>query len=78
MNGAAMPFLGRLAPARLVVEIAHVAGADVLADAELVAGEVLEDHADALAQRGLVPVAQVEAVERDRALRSAGTGASAA
>jgi hypothetical protein len=32
---------------------------------QLVAGEVLEDHADAPAQRRLVPLAQVQAVEQD-------------
>ena len=55
-NSAARPFAGRLAPARLVLEMRLVAGADVLADQQLVADEVLEDHADALAQRVLVPL----------------------
>ena len=34
---------------------------------QLVADEVLEDDADAPAQRGLVPVVEVEAVEHDAA-----------
>ncbi len=57
--------LGGLLPARLVVEPADVAGADVLADEELVAHEVLEDDADPPPQRFRIPLAQVEAVEHD-------------
>ena len=44
------------APARLVVEGAHIARADVLAHQHLIAGKILENHADALAQRGLIPL----------------------
>ena len=40
---------GGLAPALLILERGDVAGADVLADRQLIAVEVLEDHADALA-----------------------------
>src|SRR5580698_8893588 len=61
------PLHGGAAPARLVFERAHVARADVLADQHLVAGEILEDHADALAQNGLVPILQIEPVEKDAA-----------
>ena len=52
-------------PAVAGVEGVDVASADVLADAELVAGEVLEDDADAAAQGQLVPLLQVAAVEVD-------------
>jgi len=52
-------------PAVAGVEGVDVAGADVLADAQLVAGEVLEDDADAAAQGQLVPLLQVAAVEVD-------------
>ena len=45
------PALGRVVPARRVLVGAVVAGADVLADRELVAHEVLEDDADAAVQR---------------------------
>src|SRR5690606_9121648 len=58
----------RLSPALAVLEGGDVAGADVLADLELVAGEVLEDDADAAAQGGDVPLAEVAAVEGDAAL----------
>ena len=68
MNGAAMPSSRGLAPARLVLEVRDVAGADVLADLELVAREVLEDDADAPAQRAGLPVVEVEPVEQDAAL----------
>ena len=71
MKSLAMPFSRRVLPARLVVERRDVAGADVLADQQLIADEVLEDDADRAAQRAGVPLAQVEAVEQDRALRSA-------
>src|SRR5690606_9012069 len=64
-GGAA--FLGRLAPAGFVLEERLVARADVLPDPHLVAGEVLEDHADALAERLLVPVFEVATVEKDTA-----------
>ena len=57
------------APARLVVERPHVARADVLSDEHLIAGEILEDHADALAQGGLVPLPQIQAIQQDTALR---------
>src|SRR5690606_23195044 len=53
------------APARFVLEVAYVAGPDIFTDAQLVAGEVLEDHPDALAQGGFVPVGQIDAVEQD-------------
>ena len=43
----------------------YVARTNVLADQQLVAGEVLEDHADALAQCLLLPFAKVEAVEKN-------------
>src|SRR6185437_3928660 len=56
-----------LAPARLVLEVADIAGTDVFAHAHLVAREILEDHADTLQQGGLVPLAQVGAVEQDAA-----------
>ena len=69
MNGAALPWRGRLAPALAVLECAHVAGADVLADHELVAHEVLEDDADAPAQHGRVPFLQVAAVEQHAPVR---------
>ena len=73
--GVRHAFLARLAPARLVLEVLHVAGADVLAEQQLIAREVLEDHADAIAQRRLVPLAQILAVEQDAARTSAGTAA---
>ena len=65
MNSLGLPLRGGLAPARLVLEVALVAGADVLAHQHLVAREVLEDHADALAQRALVPLLQIEPFEQD-------------
>jgi hypothetical protein len=58
---------GGLPPARLVFEGALVARADVFPHQHLVAGEILEYHADALAQNGLVPFLQIEAVEQDAA-----------
>ena len=75
MKSLGLPFRRRLAPARLVLEVPLVARADVLADQHLVAREVLEDDADALAQRALVPLRQVEAVEQDAAGRRADTAA---
>jgi len=45
----------------------NVACADVLADVELVAREVLEDHADAPAQCRRLPLGEVESVEADAA-----------
>ena len=65
MNGAALPCAAALLPAFAILEVAHVAGADVLAHHELVAHEVLEDDADAPAQHGGVPLLQVAAVEQD-------------
>ena len=56
-----------LRPARLLLEGSDVADADVLADQELVADEVLEDDADAVAERRDVPLGQVGAVEDDAA-----------
>src|SRR3546814_209756 len=70
-EGRGHAHVGGFLPALAVLEVRHVAGADVLADAHLVAREVLEDHADALQQRGLVPLLQVAAVEQDAAGRSA-------
>ena len=51
MNGFGEAALGGVVPARAVVVRAVVAGADVLADRELVAHEVLEDDADPAVQR---------------------------
>src|SRR5690606_20236586 len=64
---ARAPFLGGFAPALFVVEEPLVAGADVLADHHLVAREVLEDHADPLAERALVPLLEIPSVEQDPA-----------
>src|SRR5262245_61415118 len=49
------PLLRGSTPAGLVVEALDVTGADVLADDELITPEVLEDDADAPAQRIAVP-----------------------
>src|SRR4029077_5452579 len=54
-------------PAVLVLEEALVASADVLPDQHLVAREILEDDADALAQRALLPCGEVLAIEQDAA-----------
>src|SRR3546814_17239972 len=61
------PLLRRFAPALRRVEAAHVAGTDVLADDQLIACEILENHADARAQCMLVPFLQVETVEQHAA-----------
>ncbi len=68
MNGAAMPVVGRLCPAFRVVDVADIARADILADRELVATEVLENDADALPQRLDIPVLQIESVEQNAPL----------
>ena len=62
----------------LVLEMRDVAGADVLADQQLVAREVLEDHADARAQRRSAPLGESRAVEQDAARYRACRVASAA
>jgi hypothetical protein len=67
MKASAMPCLAGAASGRVVEGGVDVAGADVLADAQLVAREVLEDDADAAAQGQLVPLLQVKAVEQDAA-----------
>ncbi len=59
------PHRGRRAPAVLVLEMPLVADAHVFADLHLVAGEILEYHADSFAQCHLVPLAQVQALEAD-------------
>jgi diaminopimelate epimerase len=51
-------------PAQLVFEVRNVADADVLADPELVAREVLEDDADAFPESRRAPLGQVQAIER--------------
>jgi hypothetical protein len=56
---------GCAAPAVLIVEGAHIARADVLADDHLVAREILEDYADALSQRAFIPLFQIQAVKQD-------------
>src|SRR3984957_15399578 len=53
------------APALLIVEGAYVARTDIFADHHLVASEVLEDDADAPAQRGLIPLLQIEPIQED-------------
>src|SRR5579871_432039 len=58
------PLLGGDLPALLVVEVTLVARTDVLSHQHLVAHEVLEDHADALAQCGLVPEREILPVEK--------------
>jgi hypothetical protein len=63
------PLIGRRAPARLVLEIPLIAGADVFTDQHLIAGKVLEDDTDALAQRALIPQRQILPVEQDPACR---------
>src|ERR1700722_10661057 len=62
VRGAAL--LGRLLPALLVFEVALVAGTDVLAHQHLVAGEILEDHTDARAQRILAPLRQWQPIDQ--------------
>ena len=56
-------FLGSLAPTRLVFEILLVARAHVFADQHLIAGKVLENDTQPLAQSRLVPLGQILAVE---------------
>src|SRR5439155_4339161 len=48
-------------------EMVHAAEADVFAHAELILVEILEDDADATAQRLGLPLAQIAAVEQDAA-----------
>src|SRR6185437_9642315 len=70
LDEGACPALGRgIAPALLVLEIALIAGPHVLADAHLVAGEVLEDHSDPLPERSLVEAREILAIEQDPAAR---------
>src|ERR1700723_1934892 len=58
--------LGRgAAPAPLIVEGAYVARTDILAHHHLVAGEILKDDADSLAQCGLVPLLEIEPIQQD-------------
>jgi hypothetical protein len=58
--------LGRgLAPALLVLEEALIPGADILPDEHLVARKILKDDADALAQRALLPLGEILAIEQD-------------
>ena len=52
----------------MVVARLDAADGDIVAGAEIVAHEILEDHAHAAAQRVEVVVAQVVAVEQDAAL----------
>ena len=56
---------GSCRPTIGVINVADIAGTDVFADRELVAAEVLEDNANALAQCFDVPVPQVQSVEQD-------------
>src|SRR5207244_4006858 len=55
----------RLTHSCLVVQRLHLAHPDVLLQDEIVAHEVLENHADVLAQADQVIVAQVDTVEQD-------------
>src|SRR5262249_20787794 len=54
-----------LAPALLVLEESLIASADVLPDLHLVARKILKDDTDALAQRALLPLGKVPAIEQD-------------
>ena len=56
-----------LGDARTVVARLDAPDRDVLGGGQVIAHEVLEDHADARAQRGEVVLAQVAAVEQDAA-----------
>src|SRR6185437_11371339 len=70
LDEGARPALDRgVVPARLILEIALVTRSHVLADAHLVAGEILENHADPLPQRALIEAREVFAVEENPAAR---------
>ncbi len=69
MKSLAWPFTAASCQRVSIVEVGFVARADVLAHEHLIADEVLEDHADALAQGVRVPLLEVQAVEDDAARR---------
>ena len=54
---------GGIAPARLIIESADIAGADIFAHQHLIARKVLKYDADALAQSCFIPIREVEPVE---------------